>query len=63
MMKSIVNYFCNDWSDSYESVNVPDTISAYREEVKVAFGKELRCVRPTNEDFGIIARVKLSNSL
>lgn len=60
--KALVKYFGNDWSDSFESVDVPDTLLAYKEEVKVAFGKELRYVSPTNDRFDIFAGVQLPKS-
>lgn len=60
--KALVKYFGNDWSDSFESVDVPDALLAYKEEVKVAFGKELRYVSPTNDRFDIFAGVQLPKS-
>ena len=41
---------------------MPDTLSAYREEIKTSFGKDLRYVRPTNEEFNIFGGFQLSNS-
>lgn len=60
--KALVKYFGDDWSNSFESVDVPDTLFAYKQEVKVAFGTELRFVSPTNDDFDIFAGVQLPNS-
>ena len=41
---------------------MPDALSAYREEIKVAFGKELRYVSPTVSRFDIFAGVQLRRS-
>lgn len=60
--RALVKYFDDTWSDSYESVDVPDTLSQFREEIKVAFGKELRYVRPTDEKFNIFGGVQIPGS-
>jgi N12 class adenine-specific DNA methylase/predicted kinase/predicted RNA methylase len=59
---ALVKYFGADWSNSFESVDVPDTLLAYKQEIKTAFGKELRYVSPTSEKFDIFAGVQLPNS-
>lgn len=41
---------------------MPDTLLAYQKEIKIAFGKELRYVSPTSEEFDIFAGVQLPNS-
>lgn len=60
--KALVKYFGDDWGDSFESVDVPDALLAYQKEIKTAFGKELRYVSPTSEEFDIFAGVQLANS-
>lgn len=60
--KALVKYFGDNWSDSFESVDVPDTLLAYKQEIKTAFGKELRFVSPTSDEFDIFSGVQLPKS-
>jgi len=49
------------WSNAYEAVELPDALSRIREEVQVAFGRNIRPVAPTAAEFDIFNGVYLPN--
>lgn len=61
--KALVNYgLGEEWGNAYETVDVPDALVAYKEEIQTAFGRDVRFVAPTAERFNIFNGVQIPSA-
>lgn len=57
---ALAKYFRSQkWSDAFEAVDVPDSLSAFAKEVKVGFGTDVQYVAPRSEKYNVFLGVQL----